>query len=81
MDKNDDYIYLLAIVGIIAIIIWFGELIILTLLLLITGGSFLFGLNDLNSKHDKSVAPYRFFIATIFAIFSYIYYSQTFPAP
>lgn len=81
MDKNDDYIYLLAIVGIIAIIIWFGELIILTLLLLITGGSFLFGLNDLNSKHDKSVAPYRFFIATIFGIFSYIYYSQTFPAP
>jgi|688.fasta_scaffold967133_3 hypothetical protein len=80
MDKNDDYIYLLAIVGIIAIIIWFGDLIILTILLLITAGSFLFGLNDLNSKHDKSVAPYRFFISFIFAIFSYVYYSQTFPA-
>ncbi len=80
MDKNDGYIYLLAIVGVIAIIVWFGKLIILTLLLLITVGSFLFGLNDLNSKHDKSVAPYRFFITIIFAIFSYVYYSQAFPA-
>ena len=80
MKKNDDYVYLLALVGVIAIIFWIidfdrkffdGNLILSIILILFLGGAIFAAINALNKNEERSVILFYLGMA---ALFGWLFY-------
>jgi hypothetical protein len=80
MKKNDDYVYLLALVGVIAIIFWIidfdqkffdGNLILSIILILFIGGAIFAAIDALNKNEERLVILHYLGIA---ALFGWLFY-------